>query len=245
MAVSVGLLGSPPSSLAVFCAASCRALSSSSDTRSANASSGSRLGSTPNSKPPPSPLAPAPAAADAANAEPLSPSAPVKMGVLRRTSERITPGGIVTSAQFPSLLTASWNACTFALLVSSLLPNSTTSTATLFFFSFFPTLIISSCSAWTGLPEKMTMRCLWFLFCRCFKTIWATWTLDKKLHSPSNGSPCMAERTFPRSGVRVTSTRGEAPPMVSTPTAFSAFCCVLAPVSRLTASDWACMRVGA
>ena len=67
------------SSAAFLAAASCLALSSSIETLRARASSGSRLGSTPNSKP----VTPPAAAAAAAAAKPLPPSpSPVKMGVL-------------------------------------------------------------------------------------------------------------------------------------------------------------------
>lgn len=66
-------------SSAAFAAASCLALSSSIETRRARASSGSRLGSTPKSKPDTPPAAAA--AAAAANPLPPSPS-PVKIGVL-------------------------------------------------------------------------------------------------------------------------------------------------------------------
>nr|GMC99069.1 hypothetical protein Iba_chr05eCG2200 [Ipomoea batatas] len=67
---SIDIASAASSSAALFAAASCLALSSSIETRSASASSGSKLGSTPNSKPDTPPAE----AAAAAAANPLPPS---------------------------------------------------------------------------------------------------------------------------------------------------------------------------
>lgn len=57
-----------------------------------------------------------------------------------------------------------------------------------------------------GLPTKMTMRCRWFLFWRCFSASCAICTDVARLTSPSIFISCIALSTLPRSGVGVTST---------------------------------------
>mmetsp|Transcript_45969 Transcript_45969/g.146764 ORF Transcript_45969/g.146764 Transcript_45969/m.146764 type:complete len:368 (+) Transcript_45969:216-1319(+) len=237
----------PPAAASAAAARSCRARSSSIDTRRASASSGSRLGSTPNSNPsPPPPAAPATAApAAAAAANPLPPSSPpVKTGELISASERYTPGGTSTMCELSLLLTAPRSAWSFSALPASS-PKLTMSRATLFFFSFLPILTISFSSASIGLPAKRMILWRWFLFCLCLRASCATWTPEGTFTLPSICSPCIDPRTLPRSPVGVTRTLGLLPARVRTPTVFSGLDCVFCPHRRLTASAWACRRVGA
>lgn len=102
------------SSAAFLAAASWRALSSSIETLSARASSGSRFGSTSKSKSPPPPAAAAAAApAAAAAAKPLPPSpSPLKIGELMSTSESIAgPWGTCIQGSATAPCHWSWCSC--------------------------------------------------------------------------------------------------------------------------------------
>mmetsp|Transcript_7593 Transcript_7593/g.26102 ORF Transcript_7593/g.26102 Transcript_7593/m.26102 type:complete len:296 (+) Transcript_7593:392-1279(+) len=225
-------------------AASCLALSSSMETRSASASSGSRLGSTPNSKslppPAPPPLPPAPA--------PLPPSSlsPMNTGVESNMSLRMVPGGTVTKCDWSLELAALRKLSSFsAFCWAASSPKDTMSIETLFFFSFLATLTRAFSSSARGEPMKATMRCLWFLFCRCFRASWAIWTPWTSETLPSGLISRMQWRTRPKSGVGVARTLGPlTPARERTPTVFSGFEPVFAPASRFTASAWACSLVG-
>mmetsp|Transcript_5218 Transcript_5218/g.15680 ORF Transcript_5218/g.15680 Transcript_5218/m.15680 type:complete len:311 (-) Transcript_5218:475-1407(-) len=200
----------PPSSccccsLSLWAWASCLALSSSMLTRKAKASSGSRFGSTPNSKslapppPPPPPMPPIPL---------LPPSlSPMKTGVLSRMSLRMVPGGTVTRWLLSFEFTAAKKASNFSAFFSAASsPKLTISMDTLFFFSFFATFTRAFSSSSSGDPMNATILCLWFLFCLCFRASWAIWTPWIRLTLPSGFIFCMQERTLPRSGVGVAKT---------------------------------------
>jgi len=89
-------------------------------------------------------------------------------------SERMWgPGGTVRRFELSELFTAPMNASSFAWF-SAVSPKLTTSTATLFFFNFFPSFTRSFSSSSRGDPTKAMMRWRWFLFCLCFNASWAT-----------------------------------------------------------------------
>ena len=87
-----------------------------------------------------------------------------------RTSEGTTPAGIATKLELSFAFAASTKARSLSAL-PSLSPNTTTSTAILFFFRSFPTLTSAFCSASTGEPTNNTMRCAPFLFLLCLRAI--------------------------------------------------------------------------
>mmetsp|Transcript_12010 Transcript_12010/g.50523 ORF Transcript_12010/g.50523 Transcript_12010/m.50523 type:complete len:223 (+) Transcript_12010:1913-2581(+) len=221
------------------------------DTRSASASSGSTLGSIPNSMPSPglSPLAAAAAPAAAAAAKALvPPSSPCMIGDVMSASASTAPvsAGTVSRCELSLELTAPMNASSLALdsSLEAASPKATTSTATLFFFSFLPIFTSAACSTSSSLPQKSTMRWRWFLFWRCLSASCAT-CRPVTLSAPSSGRPCSAVRILPRSVVGVTTTDDALPAIVITPTVFSGLACVLAPHRMLMASACAWKRVGA
>merc|ERR1719385_650603 len=163
---------SPPPS------ACCLALCSSIDTLSASASSGSSLGSTPNSNPPPLLVMPAPL-----------PSSPCTIGEETNASLRCGPGGIVTKWEpvpsFPLIVVTNlFNKSVF----DSSSPKLTMSMLTFSFFSFLASLIISFSSASMGDPTKATILVLWFLPCLCLRARWAILIPEINLIS-FNGRP--------------------------------------------------------
>jgi len=153
------------------------------------ASSGSRLGSTSNSK-------------SVAPPAPDGPAAPIAPGGIPRSSARIgeemitserrcAPGGtdrrclkcishearptkkVDTTYELSALDTFSTNALSTLDSPSSIpSPKTTTSTATLFFFNFLASFTISRSSAAVpsrGDPTNTIILCRKFLFSRCFK----------------------------------------------------------------------------
>mmetsp|Transcript_38192 Transcript_38192/g.93858 ORF Transcript_38192/g.93858 Transcript_38192/m.93858 type:complete len:310 (+) Transcript_38192:192-1121(+) len=171
----------PPSGASFLFSRSCRCRSSSAEMRSAMASSGSMLGSTPNSKSPPPPPMPMPMPPMAI---PPPPSPSWRIGDEMMMSERMWgPGGTVRRLLFSLELTAAMKASNFSWF-SAVSPKLTTSTATLFFLSFLPSLTSSFWSSSRGLPTKAMMRWRWFLFCLCFRASCATWMVETKLVVP-------------------------------------------------------------
>mmetsp|Transcript_4914 Transcript_4914/g.12374 ORF Transcript_4914/g.12374 Transcript_4914/m.12374 type:complete len:438 (+) Transcript_4914:109-1422(+) len=239
-----------PSVLSLFAAAfasrsrcawaSWRARSSSMLTRSARASSGSKLGSTPNSKSlPPPPLPPPMPPLPPAPLPPAPSPSSMKTGVDRRTSlSTPVPGGTVTRWLLSFELTAARKASSlawFSAVASS--PKLTMSMLTLFFFSFLATFTRAFSSSTSGEPMKATMRCRWFLFCRCLSASCAICTPWMRETWPSALISCMQDRTRPKSGVGVARTFGPLKPArESTPTVFSGLDPVFAPARRFTAS---------
>mmetsp|Transcript_9655 Transcript_9655/g.15845 ORF Transcript_9655/g.15845 Transcript_9655/m.15845 type:complete len:206 (-) Transcript_9655:218-835(-) len=203
------------------------------ETRSAIASSGSKLGSTP----PNSANAPVPPLAAAALEPPPPPlpSSPVTIGEVIKTSDGRTPCGIVTRWLLLFLFTASINACNFGAF-SSDSPILTISTATFPFFSCFAILTNFFSSASIGLPIKTTTRCPPFLFFRCLSASCAICSPPGKFVFPPTLTLAEAVRIFPISSVGEHSTCTPDPAIVSIPTVLSGFCWVLLPQTRFAAS---------
>mmetsp|Transcript_19035 Transcript_19035/g.29417 ORF Transcript_19035/g.29417 Transcript_19035/m.29417 type:complete len:296 (-) Transcript_19035:167-1054(-) len=210
---------------AAAAALSCRARSSSIDTRNAMANSGSILGSTPpnSANPPTSATLAPPPTSPAPMCMPPPPSPPCTIGLETRTSLGSTPGGMVTKWQLSCVPLAALTSSFIFSSLPSFSPMRITSIATLFFFSCRPALVRAFASHVTGLPMKMITRCPPFLLRRCFNAKWATCTAAG-ISFPTapllrTGTPWSADKILPMSSVGLTNSSASF--VVSTPTVFS------------------------
>lgn len=103
----------------------------------------------------PSPAPPSPPAAPPAP-YPAAPSG-WKMGEPKSMSDKTVPAGTVTRCELSLLSTAAMRASSFSALASSS-PKLTMSSATLFFLSFLPILVSSSCVAEYVMMSKRCHR---------------------------------------------------------------------------------------
>lgn len=123
-------------------------------------------------------------------------------------------------------------------------PKLITSTATAFFFSFFPKDTSTASSAAMGDPTNSTMRCRWAWFCRCFSANCAFCIAATTSAVPVGETLRRHVRILPESCVEVIRIRDDVPAVVSTPTVFSGFACSLIVANRLAASCCASRRDG-
>lgn len=168
-----------------------RACSSSRLIRRARASSGSKSGSTPNSKP----LAPEPLASP-------------MIGLLISTSLRICGPGGTEMRWLLSLLFTLWINASRVARFSTSSPKFTKSTAMPFFLNTLASFKSSSWGSWIGLATKAMILCCWFLFWRCFKANWATCSAFARWELPPSLTVCKPAMILPWSCVGVAKTRG-------------------------------------